>query len=117
MTYSRYPDYGPDDDLPTSKAFDGMRDIRRRNRMKQAAKDAAASAPRNLTARDVADYEKATEQQELHRLARDIRNDAHRVRQIENLMNRDWEAYSNSPWAAELSRLNGAADESKERSR
>ena len=116
MTGSRYPAYGPDDDLPTSRAFDDIRDVRRRNRMKQAAQP-AAPAPRDFTQRDIDAYECAAELQELRRTARDIRNDEVRVRQIENLMQRDIEAYHNSPWPAELSRLNGAAEEAKERSR
>ena len=113
MSYWRsdYPSYGPDDDLPSGRAFDDIRRTRD-NRRKQSA---PAPAPRSLTQRDVDLYDRAAELREVQQTARAIRQQEIRVQRIENLMNRDINAYHNSCWPAELARLNGAADETKER--
>ena len=74
-------------------------------------------APRALTAKDVADYDRASAQQELQKTARAVRQDEIRIKRIEAYMQRDHEGYMSSVWHDEYSRLTGSAAESKERSR
>ena len=110
---SDYPSYGPDDDLPAGRAYDDIRRTRD-NRRKQ---NAPAPAPRSLTQRDIADYDRAAELREVQQTARAIRQQEIRIQRIESLMTRDINAYHNSCWPQEYAKLTGAAKEAAERSK
>lgn len=78
---------------------------------------AADPAPRDFSAKEIAAYDTCQERQHLKEAARAIRQDEIRIKRIEALMARDIDAYHNSPWPAEYSRLTGADKEAKERAR
>ncbi len=63
---------------------------------------------RQLTMRDVADYEKASELYELRDMAREVQRQDRLKSQIEDLMLRDANAYFESGWPQVYSRLTGA---------
>jgi hypothetical protein len=109
--------HDPDPDLGESAAFDALRDTRARYRAEQAAKDAAAAAPRNFTQRDIDAYERAAELQDLRQAARDIHMQEVRMRKVEKLMQRDISAYYDSPWHDWYSKITGSAADAKERTR
>jgi hypothetical protein len=73
------------------------------------------SPPRQLTAKDIADFEAASELYELREMAREVRKQDHLVEQIEGLMNRDIDAYHGSVWPEVYSRLTGADRDAAER--
>ena len=77
----------------------------------------AEPAPRDFTQRDIDAFDRYDQAQHLKETARAVRQDEIRIKRIEALMARDIDAYHNSPWPAEYSRLTGADKEAKERAR
>ncbi len=81
---------------------------------RQARQPAGVRPSGELTMRDVANYEKASELYELRDMARQASQQDRLVQKIEGLMNRDFDAYAGSVWPEVYSRLTGADKDAAE---
>lgn len=75
----------------------------------------APPAQRELTMRDVADYERYSEIQELRDMARELQRQDRLKSKIEDLMRRDINAYFESGWPQVYSSLTGANKDAESR--
>jgi hypothetical protein len=82
---------------------------------RQARQPAGVRPSGELTMRDVANYEKASELYELRDMARQASQQDRLVQKIEGLMNRDFDAYAGSVWPEVYSRLTGADKDAESR--
>ena len=77
----------------------------------------APTPDREFTQRDIEQFERAEDWQYLRRTAHDIHNQEVRIKQVEQLMKRDINAYYESPWHDWYSEKTGSVADSKQRTR